>query len=975
MRNGKRTIVILMLICAGLVPVCSAKAILRRTKEKYPTALELLDRFAENQNKLQSFVVKAEGQSKGIVNLPPQPYEELAIRFTSEYRFDGDRYSQRSHTFIHNQPSYTSNLWDGNSWYDQSRPEGKLGRVIITARRVPRRDKARLARGKVISVWLGYFYGDDERIDTILREAIKEGRSVSVQEKPERIRGSNCIVINAMTKRGRFSIWLDPEKGYNVVKAISEQRPGDLSYGGAPLKKGDYSYWSLNYMQYKKEGDTWVPQKSESQINGKTSGGYFESVSKCNFTEVILDPDHEALGSFVPDDIQNGARVRISGANGRTFAKSKYTWQDGKVVDDKGQVIFDHKSKKPTGSAESKPKSAVRKRPSSWELLRRYVEQQAKVTVPRSKERIVHFPKDRHLGTLRLQTETGKHMSILDRGFDYEYFGSAKGDVSVPAGKRLILFASQDAWKDFSPLSNLRPDDLYQLLVDGSYSGGPKPGDVCMKHLAGLTGLKQLRLNSTTITYRGLRHVVGLQSLNYLQISSTRLGDRALPYVAKLKQLKTLVLGGSKVTDDGLRHLSGMNSLEEVFLWVNNIRGPGLRHLAELPNLHYLFLKGTNYDGKCKFTEYSLKYLRDIRSLRKLRIWRQLPITDAGMPHLGNLTQLEGLNLYGHPITNAGLAHLKSLNSLKELDLRKTKISSGALIHLKEIKSLEYLKLPSSVTDADMAYLGELDKLKCLHVGIGGGRITDAGLSHVAKLHRLEELSISGKDITDAGMSHIAKLTNLRFLNLWTDQVTNAGLAKLTTLKSLKKLSIYQSSLTTSGLAHLNELPNLTELIVRNIKQDSKPLNISGLVSLKSLRLGFERDLGPRDEDLACLGKLTRLKVLGISPHKGITDKGLQHLAGLTNIWMLSVGSDKVTDDGLAYLANMKGLTNITLSGNFTDKGLRHLEKLEVLAVLDFFSGANFTPRALNQFRKKMPHLSLLRDYGKSQKQRPKSRR
>jgi len=621
--------------------------------------------------------------------------------------------------------------------------------------------------------------------------------------------------------------------------------------------------------------------------------------------------------------------------------------------------------------------TARQKRPSAWELLLRYAEQQAKVTVPRSKERVVHFPEDKDLGLLKTIEDSPAHPTILNTDFDYRNLGLAKGDVSVPAGKRLILFVGQDAWKDLSHLAELEPDDLYWVTLSGSYHGGAKPGDYYLRHFAGLTGLKVLHLSNTNITYKGLRHLKQLQSLNYLELSSGRLDDRALPHIAELTSLETLVFG-FRVTDDGLRHLAPLNNLKELFLWVNDIGGPGLRHLAELPNLHYLCLNGTNYGGKCKFTDSSLEYLEDVKSLRKIRLARGLQITDAGVAHLANLAGLEGLNLYGHPITNAGLAHLKSLNSLKELDLRKTKISSGALMQLRQMKSLEYLKLPSSVTDsvtdADMAYLGELDKLKCLHVGIGDGRITDAGLSHVAKLHRLEELSISGKDITDAGMSHIAKLTNLKFLKLWTDQVTNAGLAKLTTLKSLKKLYIYQGSLTTSGLAHLNELPNLTELIVRDIKQDSKPLNIAGLTNLEKLSIRFERKSEFRDQDLACLAKLTHLKSLGIS-HKSISDAGLKHLAGLTSLERLSVGGKFVTDDGLAYLANMKVLTYISLSGNFTDKGLRHLEKLEVLAVLDFFSGANFTPRALNQFRKKMPHLSLLRDYGKSQKQRPKSRR
>ncbi|GAG20696.1 unnamed protein product, partial [marine sediment metagenome] len=60
MRKAKRTILIATLICVGFVPVCSAEAILRRTKEKNPTAAELLDKYVKSQDKIKSFVLKYE---------------------------------------------------------------------------------------------------------------------------------------------------------------------------------------------------------------------------------------------------------------------------------------------------------------------------------------------------------------------------------------------------------------------------------------------------------------------------------------------------------------------------------------------------------------------------------------------------------------------------------------------------------------------------------------------------------------------------------------------------------------------------------------------------------------------------------------------------------------------------------------------------------------------------------------------------
>jgi len=102
-----------------------------------------------------------------------------------------------------------------------------------------------------------------------------------------------------------------------------------------------------------------------------------------------------------------------------------------------------------------------------------------------------------------------------------------------------------------------------------------------------------------------------------------------------------------------------------------------------------------------------------------------------------------------------------------------------------------------------------------------------------------------------------------------------------------------------------------------------------------------------------------------MTPHKGITNSALRNLAGLNEVWRLSVGSEKITDDGLAYIANMKGLTNLCLTGNFTDNGLAHLEKLRILSVLDIMKGGNFSARAVNEFRSKMPHLTLYRNFEK----------
>jgi hypothetical protein len=437
---------------------------------------EVLDRFAQNHNKLRSFIVKCDTQSEGIVDLPPKAQEELSTRATSEYRFDGDRICYRFDSIIHGVPQYNSQLWDGNSWYDQTRPKGKPGKVIITARRVPIRDKARLSREKEISPWLGYLYGADERIDTILREAIKRGESVSARE--ERIRGSNCNVITAMTKHGKYTVWLDAEKDYNVVKAIVEKRPGDLAYDGPPLTEGDYCYYSVDYVQYKKQGDTWLPQKVQCEMKGKTSGGHFEYVTKYNFREVILDPDHEALRSFVPDDIMNGARVYFY-----DVPQIKYTWQDGKLIPNVDEAVIaeiDKMTEEIMAKGEVPPSLKAKKEPGTVpatvsDLLDKYAASQDKLKsfIAKAESKIEYTET-----TSRTKNETCEFRTDGDRVCHRSFLLPGRADYKsfLWDGKSLIEYKQQSPALGGYRVFIENKDESKKKLIATQYKGAALMG-------------------------------------------------------------------------------------------------------------------------------------------------------------------------------------------------------------------------------------------------------------------------------------------------------------------------------------------------------------------------------------------------------------------------------------------------------------------------------------------------------------------
>lgn len=590
-------------------------------------------------------------------------------------------------------------------------------------------------------------------------------------------------------------------------------------------------------------------------------------------------------------------------------------------------------------------------------------------------ERVIRFPEDRSLGNLLIQDEGVKRQIQssffgTENGTEWKSFGQAKGDVTIPAGMQLALIVSQSGKRDLSPLSELDPNDLYKLAIYRPPPPAPKPNDRIMPHIAHLTGLRILHIDDTVISTKGIKYLRGLKSLEQLSLSM-KLTDEELAEIAQIQSLKGLYLGLSRITNAGLAHLANL-SLEELTLGQGRMTNAGLAHLAKLPRLRCLMLSGKN------FTDAGMVHLKNIPSLRILDAGHLPHLTDAALVHLAQIKTLENLSLHWvEAITDEGIVCLKQLPSLRKLDIKNSKVTDEGLYHLCQIESLEYLDLPDKgISDKGLAYLGELKNLRHLRIArahyvnpnMDKDYYTDRGVAELAKLQSLEELTIGSIGITDAGLDYIAKLTNIK--NLWLfgcSNVTNKGLAKLTVLKSLRNLDVFEANITIAGLSCLNELPNLRELNLHGVKQDYSGLDISGLKSLEKLSIGTPHHGDViRDQDLACLSKLTQLRwfqiISSVNKPMGISDRGMAYLADLTNMEHLTVGGPSITDEGLRNLVNMKRLDMLNIyGGRLTARGLEYLEQLDSLANLTLIGEHNFSRSSMRRLFFVLPNLIMVR--------------
>ncbi len=350
MRNAKRPILILMLICAVVVPVCSARSRRGKAKPARMSVLEILDKYAETQDKLQSFVAKGKCSTK--VYTFSDNKSEYQHYSTFDGRVDGKRAYTRMHAWgdinptMHltkNKAYYASHLWDGKDYYAYNKAKIKKefskGNVFLIQNA---EDKQRPRRTSTFehfpgSIAMGHLPLTMERIDTIIRKA----DSVRVRDRMEKIRGSECYVIEAKARTGDYTVWIDPAHGYNIAKAEVRKGPGNVLTTGYVLPENDTSFSFLKNVRFKKIGDLWVPIEADVSNGRHKLNSRFNNTTRSHYkiTEIELNPDHDTLGSFVPDDILNGAKVRLFEGNALVRIPGSYTWQDRQVVDENGRKV------------------------------------------------------------------------------------------------------------------------------------------------------------------------------------------------------------------------------------------------------------------------------------------------------------------------------------------------------------------------------------------------------------------------------------------------------------------------------------------------------------------------------------------------------------------------------------------------------------------------------------------------------------
>jgi hypothetical protein len=223
--------------------------------------------------------------------------------------------------------------------------------------------------------------------------------------------------------------------------------------------------------------------------------------------------------------------------------------------------------------------------------------------------------------------------------------------------------------------------------------------------------------------------------------------------------------------------------------WVVNLLGPDFcgRVVA-------VYLSGSNADDAL------LIHVGRLTRLQHLNLYGNIAVTGTGLVHLENLTALEELVLPEFPFSDNDLAHLAGLSKLKSLDLSSDRISNAGLLHLANMRQLESLSLRKTriTTLEPIRGLTQLT-----HLDLSGSPIDDEGLRPLECFTGLQTLLLSQTRVTDVGIAHLSGLSSLMRVELNETSVGDAGARLLVDLPLLNYLNLYDTQVTDPGLASL----------------------------------------------------------------------------------------------------------------------------------------------------------------------------
>ena len=258
-------------------------------------------------------------------------------------------------------------------------------------------------------------------------------------------------------------------------------------------------------------------------------------------------------------------------------------------------------------------------------------------------------------------------------------------------------------------------------------------------------------------------------------------------------------------------------------------------------------------------------------------------------------------------------------------------------VHVGHLSTLESLNIISTKFNDDwMPPLAKLTNLNVLRF-TNNGKLTDAGMAHLAGLTKLENFSFVGTQMTGKAYARFDGFTKLTRVSHRGSLIDDEGLRQLCDhLPNLESLSLAHAKFTDVGAPHLAKLTKLKGLELGTSKATPQALTHIAKLPLEYLQLGEGFESGAA---IAFIKDIATLRRLTLTNAQGITDTDLQGLAGLTQLTHLEIGKMPLPDERIPALkpfAFLKSMRLVPAKAPFTPEQQAKIQAMLPQTKIDF---------------------------------------
>lgn len=248
--------------------------------------------------------------------------------------------------------------------------------------------------------------------------------------------------------------------------------------------------------------------------------------------------------------------------------------------------------------------------------------------------------------------------------------------------------------------------------------------------------------------------------------------------------------------------------------------------------------------------------------------------------------------------------------------------------------------------------------------------IEDDALPAIAKEMKrasIPGLSLDGcRKLTGRTMKSFAGSKNLAYLSIRGTEISSNGMAKLKKLSALRFLDARPGALMGLEWAKKFTALEIADLSGHRTLQGPELKSLRGLKRLHTLRLNHLVFLN--DRGLDHLARLTQLRELELGYCRQVTAEGIAELSKMKALEAICVDGIQIDDATLAMLSAMPSMVSIRMRGTHavTNAGLEHLAKMTKLRHLDLRSCLGLTDAGIGHLKTlgELESLSLLASRG-----------